>query len=79
MMNKHLPEIFPFHVDKLRKDQGPVEGKLNHIIPVDIAGQFMIGIVQPTMACIPHPDFLNERFTGVISLPAKVVRLRFLE
>jgi len=33
VMHEHLPKVLPLGVEKLRDDQRPVEGQLDHVVP----------------------------------------------
>ncbi len=49
MVNKHDPKVFSSDINELRKEETPVEGQLNDVIPPDVVVHRMVGIVSPAV------------------------------
>ena len=60
MMEKHLPKIFTFGVEKLRNEERQIEAEFDCVVPVDFIGEFMRWVVYPKLLCIPQPWFLSR-------------------
>jgi len=59
VMNKHLPKVLAFDVEKLRDQQGKIETQFDQIIEINIAFDFLKWIVAPRIRRIPKPGFLQ--------------------
>lgn len=47
MVDEHLPEVFPLHVEELADAEGPVEGHGDHVVPPDIAAHRLVREAVP--------------------------------
>ena len=47
MVDQHLREVLPLHIEPLGDGEGPVEGELHHVVPPDGALNIVVWIVVP--------------------------------
>ena len=47
VMDEHLPEVLPLHVEELADGEGPVEGELQHVVAPDVPRHGVEGVVVP--------------------------------
>ena len=55
VMDEHLPEVLPLHVEELRNAERPVEAQLDHVVPPDVTGDTMVRVMVPAELDIPEP------------------------
>ena len=55
VVDEHLPEIFPLHVEELTEGERPVESHLYHVVEPDISGHFVVRIIYKAVVDVPEP------------------------
>lgn len=60
MVDKHLPEIFSFNIEKLRYAQRAVERYGDHVVPPDIIRYRVIRVTVVTVFYVPEPRLVPK-------------------
>ena len=55
VMDEHLPEVLPLHVEELTEGERPVESHLYHVVEPDVSGHFVVRIVYKAVVDVPEP------------------------
>ena len=65
VVDEHLPEVLPLHVEELTEGERPVEGHLDHVVEPDVRGDFVSGILHEAAVNIPEPVLGPQHYQAV--------------